>query len=145
MADKEARLAQEAKIFSEALIGQPASDYVARQYARGHVALPLAPEQGFDAVLMRVARNGPLFARIADAYASRFAKRAILRRKLSLMLAILESSSPGDRAFTPIAASPAGVVFRLAAAGTVAIIFTLLGIAFVGPLHLASRLGSFRS
>lgn len=140
-----ARLEREARVFTRALVGRDATPYVVRQYVRGHVSLPLAPVQGFDAVLMGVATSGAFFTRVADAYARLFARRAILRRKLVLLLAILESASPSDAEFAPLASSAAGVVLRLAVTGAAAALFAAVGIALVGPLHLLSRLAAGRA
>ena len=132
------RLAREARIFTAALIGGDATPYVVRQYARGHVSLPLAPIQGFDATLIAVARAGPALTRMADAYARLFVRRSILRRKLTLLLAILESAAPSEAQFAPLPASAAGTLARLALSGIAAATFALAGVAILGPLHLAS-------
>jgi hypothetical protein len=137
-------LEREARIFTASLIGGAPSPYVIRQYARGHVSLPLAPVQGFDAVLMRVARGGPILARLADAYARLFARRAILRRKLTLLLAILESTAPSDERFAPIVAPVPVALARLMLAGLGAAFFAALGVAVLGPLHIVSRLAAGR-
>lgn len=138
-------LEREAHVFTSLLIRARPSPYVVTQYARGHVSLPLAPVQGFDAVLMRVARGGPALARAADAYARIFARRAILRRKLTLLLAILESSAPSDESFAPIVAPVPAVLARLALAGTAAVFFAALGFVILGPLHVLSRLAAGRA
>ena len=145
MADRApADLAREARVFAAALIGGAASDYVMREYARGHNALPLAPVQGFDAVLLRVALGGPHLTRMADAYARVFARRAILRRKLALMLAILESTQPGAEAFAPRAAPATLVILRLAAIGAVSVGKTAVAVVLIGPLHIVSRIAAGR-
>lgn len=144
MTDGHARLEHEARTFTAALIGAVPVAYVVKQYARGHVSLPLAPVQGFDAVLMHVARGGPTLTRIADAYARLFARRAILRRKLTLLLAILESAPPTDGAFGPIVTSAPAVLARLALAGVAAVLFTAAGVVMIGPLHILSRLAAGR-
>jgi len=132
------RLAREARVFTAALIGGDPSPYVVRQYARGHVSLPLAPIQGFDVVLLGVARGGPALTRMADAYARLFVRRSILRRKLTLLLAILESAAPSEAEFAPVAASAAGTLVRLAVSGIAAATFSLAGVIILGPLHVAS-------
>jgi hypothetical protein len=139
------RLEREARIFTAALVGGTPTRYVMRQYARGHMSLPLAPIQGFDVFLVGVARGGPTLARAADAYARLFAKRSILRRKLALMLAILESTAPYDQRFNPVAASAAGTLVRMAFAGVAAAAFTVLGVAVLAPLHLVSLIAAGRS
>ncbi len=145
MADRApADLAREARVFTAALVGAEASEYVVREYARGHNSLPLAPVQGFDAVLMRVALGGPHLTRLADAYARLLARRAILRRKLALMLAILESTEPTASAFTPLPSPAAMVLLRLFGLGAMSVAKTALAVAVIGPLHIASRLAAGR-
>ena len=144
MAEHAATLEQEARVFTRALIGRDPSDYVLRQYARGHMALPLAPVQAFDRVLLRTARGAPWQARMADAWARRFAGTSILRRKLTLLLAILESSAPSDAEFAPVRASAFGVVLRLAAAGTAAVFYTSLSLLILGPAYLVHRVAAGR-
>ncbi len=134
------RLAREAGVFARYLIGAPAGDYAAEQYAAGHAALPTScPPPAAGRVLVRVAAAHPLLTRIADAYVRLFAPRSLLRHKLVLLLAILESSAGSHPAFAPRPASPLGVVLRLAAAGTAFAFCLVAGIILLGPLHLVSR------
>lgn len=139
------RLQDEALTFTRALVGREASPYVVRQYIRAHVSLPLAPVQGFDAVLIGVATAAGVLTRAADAYARLFARRAILRRKLVLLLAILESTSPEDAEFAPVASSPAGTIAKLAVTGIAAVVYGVAGVVILGPLHLASRIAAGRA
>jgi hypothetical protein len=53
-----------------------------------------------DEALVRFASGGPLRARVADAYARIFRPRGLLRRKLILAFAILESSRGFHEDFT---------------------------------------------
>jgi hypothetical protein len=55
-------------------------------------------DPAIDRALMRLATRGPLAARMADAYASIFARSGLLRRKLVLLVAILESHGETSRA-----------------------------------------------
>lgn len=135
-------LEREARVFTAALIGAAPASFVLETYVRGHASLPLSPQPGFDRALLSLARSGPLLARAADAYARIFARRAVLRRKLTLLVAILESSAPSDQAFAPIAASATGTLLRMAVAGCAAVGFTIAGVMLLGPLHLVSRLGA---
>jgi hypothetical protein len=130
-------------MFARALIGVQATPYVIRQYQRAHDSLPLAPVNGFNRVLMVVAASGPTLTRIADAYARIFARRAILRRKLVVMLAILESSTPADAAFKP-RGSGLGAWLALATAGIGAVLATVAGVILMGPLHIVSRIAAGR-
>jgi len=132
------RLARETDVFARYLIGAPAGACAAERYAAGHAGLPpTCPAAG--RVLVGVAAVHPLLTRIADAYARLLAPRSLLRHKLVLLLAILESSAGSHAAFAPRPGSPLGVVFRLAATGAVFAVCLVAGIILLGPLHLISR------
>jgi hypothetical protein len=65
-------------------------------------------------VLVLAAARGPVLARIADAYASVFARRGLLRRKLALLLAILETRLGTYRALdAPTTSSRTALLVRL--------------------------------
>lgn len=138
-------LQREARVFTRGLLGRDPTAYVVERYVAAHVALPLVPVAGFDRILTAFAASGPLRARLADAYARLFFRRATVRGKLALLLAILESASPSDASFAPIVTSSPGVVFRLAFSGLGAVICAGLGVLILGPLHLVSRLAVSRS
>jgi hypothetical protein len=133
-------LERECEVFARYLVGRPPSAYVRRNYLAGHDAgvLDRAERGVLDAVLVRVAAGGPTAARVADAYARVFDRGAVLRRKLVLLLAILESSPPTHAEFVP-----AGAVGRLRVlsrlAGAVAGFLAALGagaLVFL-PIHVA--------
>jgi hypothetical protein len=104
-------------VFCRYLLGEdPPADVVAAYSAAHDVGgVEMNGERGvLDLALLRIARVGPAFARIADAYAALFARTSLLRRKLVLMLAILESgrTAAALEAITP--GSRAGFVLRVA-------------------------------
>jgi hypothetical protein len=87
-------LGAECLIFTRYLIDTDPSSEVVTAYQRAHEVSAVAPPGGrgpLDRALLRVAHLGPGFARAADGYAAAFAKRSLLRRKLVLLVAILES------------------------------------------------------
>src|SRR5688500_14122530 len=88
-------LVQECGVFTRHISGRPATPQVAEQYAVAHQVLSgMEPSDGHDRWLLRVARLGPAACRIADAWARLAAPRGALRRKLVVLLAILEVSPP---------------------------------------------------
>jgi hypothetical protein len=100
MAD-EARLARECSVFCRYLSGEEPSDYVRAKYRAAHEAGAVEPADGatsFDRALVAIARGGPWLTRAMDSYARVFANAGLLRRKLVLVLALLETKSPSDRA-----------------------------------------------
>jgi hypothetical protein len=92
----------ECRVFVRYLTGREAAAYVVDAYCRLHPAvLRDAPAAlPIDSALTRIARTGPVRARVADAYARFFRPRCMLRRKLILAFSILENSHDSHRSFT---------------------------------------------
>lgn len=133
-------LEDEAHAFSLALIGAAPDAYVAAQYARAHQHLPLQPGTPFDRVLLALAARGPWALRAADGYARIFAPTSALRRKLSVLVAILEAASPSDAAFASAEKPRAAVLVQLLLTGVGFALLLGVGVIVLAPIHLASRL-----
>jgi hypothetical protein len=87
------RLERECRSYAEYLAGRPPDEYVIGKYIECHEIGRIAPaSDAFDAFVTACAARSPFLARIADAYASRFLKYGSLRKKLVLVLALLECS-----------------------------------------------------
>jgi nucleoside-diphosphate-sugar epimerase len=133
-------LRQECRTFARYLTGHAPGAYIEDKYEEFHRTRPEeVPSGGFDARLVGAAARGPRWTRLADTYASRFAKTSALRKKVALVLALLESAEPSaSRLDLPAAHSRFGVwwgaataVFRYAVALAVSIVlFAPLGLAF---------------
>ncbi len=135
---------QECRTYTRYLIGADPSPYIVSKYVDFHERMPPAKDGAFDRLLVRAAARRPWMAQLADAYASRFRRDSSLRRKLVLLLGLLESSQPsaaildspasaeGVRAWAALA----GAGFRYALALTVSVVL-------LAPLHAV--LGSRRS
>jgi len=83
--------------FTRYLVGQNPTEYILKKYALAHTNLEVyngSSADPYEQFLVRLASKNQVLTRAADAYASFFGKRSLLRRKLILLLAILESSSP---------------------------------------------------
>jgi hypothetical protein len=93
-----AGLEQECRTFTRYLVRRDPTPYVIGKYAAAHTASPaMARAEGkassrFDVRLTAIARRHPVLAVMADAYARIFAPRGLLRKKLVLLLAIIETS-----------------------------------------------------
>ena len=91
-------LRRECEVFSAYLLNQEPTDYVLLKYREGNAACGLdRPGSRIDRALLRAARTGVLGARTADSYARFFRGGGLLRKKLILLLAILENSAPAHR------------------------------------------------
>jgi hypothetical protein len=130
---------QECRCFCRYLMGCEPNRYVLQKYATGNAALELEnlPADGFDMLLLAAAARSPLLARLADTYARFRRPRSMLRAKLQLLLAILETSPPYDQQFkTDKSRSPA-VAFVMLAGHGLAFAATLLAAWVVfAPLQL---------
>ncbi len=133
-----AQLDQECQSYTRYLIGRPPTRYVVEKYRDFHQKLGVAADgDRFEHFLLATSARGPMWARLADSYASVWRKNSYVRKKLAVTLALLECASPSsdnlDR--SPGGGWP-GVVFRLAlnAAGYGCSLFTAA--ALFGPVHL---------
>ena len=94
-------LERECSVFCRYLCGEEPGDYVRAKYIAAHevgaVELPNAVTR-FDRALVAIARGGPVLARAMDSYSRVFANGGLLRRKLVLVLALLETKAPTDGA-----------------------------------------------
>ena len=117
-------LRTECEVFTRYLIDEPPSAHVVASYVRAHSVADLAPPDGvlaLDHAAMRWARRGGLSLRLADVNARFFRKGGYLRRKLVLLLALIETDTAGRRrADRPSAAGPVALFFRMAVWGVVA-------------------------
>jgi hypothetical protein len=133
-----AALRSEATVFCRYLAGREASDYVAGHYVRAHAqAARFAPRTPFDAALLRLGAGGPWTAHLCDSYACLLARDCALRRKLVLLLAILESCGPEHGFNDQVAESSAAmVVGRMAVRGTLFAVRLLLAGVVLVPLQV---------
>lgn len=128
----------ECRVFTQYLAGQPATDYVLEKYRAAHAATPqLRSRGGSDDVLVGFARRGTLFAKLADSHAALFAPASQLRKKLVLLVAILETCPPYFRTMdAPIGGSPVPAIVRLVGTGLVSVTSLALGSIVLVPLRV---------
>ncbi len=95
-----------------------------------------------DRILLRIAVTSPALAQWADSYASIAARKSLLRKKLILLMAILESSSPEhgyDELIRDTRAS--AVIARMALRGILHGMRFILGLLILGPIHFVCAVG----
>ncbi len=137
-------LSQEVRAFTRYLSGSDPDDYVRSAYVRALTRLPELDESRaswFDRLLLTVGRRGGVLLRPLDGYARLFRPASPLRKRLVLLLAILESWGPSSERlerFEP--GSPAVTLARLAASVAVSIVGVAVAFVILGPLDAASRL-----
>lgn len=136
-----ARLEREGDVLARFVAGCPLSARGRERYVAAHARGELRPPRGvggFDRVLVGLARTGTLGARIADAHASLLDRGGLLRHKLVLVLALLESSSPGEeRVDRPSVSSHAAFLFGAALRAGLSLVLLAL---FLVPLLLLRAL-----
>lgn len=92
--------ARECLAYTRYLVDQDADDYIQAKYAAAFEAgRPLADlrRSRFESALRRISRIHPLFTRALDGYCRLFDRDSGLRKKLVVLLAIIESRNPGAR------------------------------------------------
>jgi NADH dehydrogenase len=133
----ESRLSDECRWLCDHLVGMPATPAVIAGYLAHHKRHPVGPFSAFEEDLVAYACRGRLQAAMADAYSARFLSDGLLRRKLILILALLET----DRETFAIVDAPdsgggfsawAGLIRRGLAEVGLALAATL----WLGPRHL---------
>jgi hypothetical protein len=134
-------LARECSVFTEYLLGCAATSYVVRKYSDAHqISEVFETGNRFDFLLLRIARADWRMAKVADSYSRVFAPQTLLRKKLVLLLAILETSSPSYRLIDTVEGGSKLLLWiRLAGRGAVSVLSLLLGIAMFFPTQLLMR------
>lgn len=132
----------ECRVFTRHLLGCDPDSYVTAKYRAAHAVVPALSAAGrFDQSLIAFARINPLCAQIADSYASLFSPGAALRKRLVLLLAILETRPPfHERIDRAIDGPLALVVARLVLRTTGAALSLLAGTVVFLPIRVVVAL-----
>jgi len=140
-------LLAECRVFTRYLVAQEPGEYLCGRYAHGHSASQaFRPAGAFDRFLLRVAKASPLLALLADSYACLFARQSALRKKLILLLGILESMPPDVGFSEEITEVSRPMVFlKLAARGALFALRLALAVAIFLPFHVLLSLVSGES
>ena len=138
---RDAQLHRECQVFSRYLLGHPPDAYLQRKYYEASTAGEFADERGpFERLLLNLARRHPLLTRAVDIYARNFFPRALVRKKLILVLAIAEAWAPS---YAELDRADGGgrllFLVRLAARGMVSSLFLLLALLVLQPARLVLR------
>jgi NADH dehydrogenase len=137
--DAEAR--RECEVFSRYLLSRPPDAYLLRKYCEASTAGESTGERSpFEGLLLHLARLHPLLTRAVDIYARWFCPRALVRKKLILVLAIAETWAPCyaelDRAD---GSGRLLFVARFAARGLVSGLLLLFALLLLQPVRLILR------
>jgi len=133
----EPQLERECRTFASYLVGIQPTPYVCDKYVAAH-ADALECRGRFDKLLMRLARLGSVGTRMADSYARIFMPRAVIRKKLVVLLAILETCAPSFHLIDDIDSARPAVLMLRAAFRTAGFVVALIAAAlFLFPAQLA--------
>ena len=135
-------LDQECRAFSRYLTGGEPSDYILEKYRRGHHAIPYRkrpPINSFEDVLVVFAGKGRIRARMGDAYARVFFPHGILRQKLVLLLALLETAPATSAPLTGGGRGSIHAIWSIAASLLAYGLSLLGGLLVLGPMHMVTR------
>ena len=137
-------LDRECDVFTRHLLGIEAGEYVRTKYRAAHASLPaLTASSAFDAFLVKFARRGRIFAKLADAHAALFAPVSLLRKKLVLLLAILETCPPSFRSIdAPLGGQPLGALLALSVTGVSAVLSLIVGSLILLPVRAVLAVGA---
>jgi hypothetical protein len=131
-------LERECRVFTRHVLRADPTAYVVGRYVDAHEIVPAYGEGSrFDRALVAFAARHPVTARLADSFARVFAPASTLRRKLILLLALLETSAPAWRTLdAPPAGGAVRVLARLAASGAASLVSLIVGTVLLLPLRL---------
>jgi NADH dehydrogenase len=137
-ADEQSSLDKECHTYSRYLVGAPPTPYVLAKYRQYHkvtntfAGLPL-----WDRMLISISARGPLLTRMVDSYAVRFCKFSALRKKLVLMLALLECSRPALEYLDGTdGGGRAWMFLRMGFQAAISVALLLIAIVLLMPTHL---------
>ena len=138
MSDDRLILTRESLVFVSYLTGRKPSDYVLKQYVQAHRCGALdSGNTRFEQLLIAVARQHRFLARVADAYARFFASRSALRKKLVLLLAVLETSAPSYVWLDDVpSVTQAGTLAAVVGHGMIGVVCLVLGFIIFTPMRL---------
>jgi hypothetical protein len=134
-------LQREFRIFTRYLTGGPLNSYVLEKYVDAHEKVSrYQVRHPFDRLLLRLSVIHPMATKLADAYARAFAPSCALRKKLVLLLAVLETS-PSGHSFLDLHESRTRTAVTLEAVrrSVSFLLGFLLATILLSPIHLVLR------
>ena len=134
------RLERECDVFARYLTGRPAEPYVGRKYREafaGTRQARLAVCGRFDRLLLTLSGIHPLLTRVADIYSRFFSSGSVVRRRLVMLLALLESDAVSiERLDFPTCGGLAGFVLGMGVRGLVSLLLLLPALLILLPLQV---------
>lgn len=135
-------LDRECSVFCRYLIGQAPNDYVRKKYRDANLSHPFAignPSPSSDDFLVIIARISPWATRMIDVYSLFFQRSSLVRKKLVLLLAILESASPSHRYLDSVDSTIPLLLLRCVFRSLTFVILLLIVTVLILPFQLLVR------
>jgi len=133
-------LSRECEVFTSYLIKLVPNSYVIDKYRDAHLVTDLRlqhSERGFDKLLVSMASIHPFLTRMVDSYARIVCPATLARKKLILLMAILETCAPTHEKFDLWRQTRKGIAYmRIFENGATFLSNVALSILLLGPLHL---------
>jgi hypothetical protein len=123
----EPELQDEARVFGRYLVRGTVPAELVERYCAANAALFGGAPPAADAAIVRFARRHPWSVGFLDGACALLRPTGLLRGKLLVMSAILETSPEFADEFLPRSLNPLGLVTRLAVSGTAAVIRAAVG------------------
>jgi len=127
---------RECDAFTRHLVGQPPDEITRAAYRQAVATVAaLQPVGRQDRAILAFARRHALATRLADSWSALFSRSSVLRKRLVMLLAILESHAPTHAAIDrPAGGSPAGAVTMLLLRGLLAVLLLVVGTIVMIPV-----------
>ena len=134
------QLDRESKVYTKFLINDEPTSYIQNKYQKAHHRSNIFEgnvSDPFDDFLIKFSSKNGFFTKLADSYASFFKKNSLIRKKLILLLALLESTAPSYRQFeSPDSSSMLTIVFWIFLKGAVFAISLIAAIILFMPIKV---------
>lgn len=136
----------ECERFTMYLIGCKPDNYINQKYAEGHKATKLGKGGNrFDTLLIKIAKRNMLFTKLTDVYTRVFYRNAVVRKKLVLLLAILEGCSMTSAYVDSVSESSISVIYlKLLAKAFLFILLFFVSVVAFAPFHALTHLSIHR-
>ncbi len=136
--ERQRELEREARTFGRHLVGRTPPAELVERYCEAMTVLLAEPPSARDAALLGFALRHPWSVSCLDAAAGWLDRDGLLRSKLLVMTAVLETSPTFADEFLPRTPSPAGLLGGLAAVGVATVARLVVGLV-LWPLALRTR------
>jgi hypothetical protein len=129
-------------VYSRYLLGLVPGDYVTRKYAGAFDSgrqQALTAHSRFDEILLYLAAIHPLLTRAVDLYARFFHPAAVVRRRLIMLLAIIETHAQSvARLEQPVAGGMPGLLLDITVRSVISAVLLCVSTVLLLPVQLLS-------